>query len=72
MSNVHPIRGKFSPLSPAVAWGSRSGNTSCTVIVESRNGAGDADRAELVAHLRDLADLFDGEAGRAMFGGSNG
>ncbi len=42
--------------------------TTCTVIIEGRvNEVVPADRVELVAYLRSIADLFDSEAGRAFF-----
>ncbi len=53
---------------PDSRWASTSGKTTCAVIIEGRaDDLEPADRDELVAYLRSIADLFDSEAGRALF-----
>jgi len=55
--------------SPAVAWASSTGKTVCSILVEAKDHVPLAgEREELVAHLRNLVDLFEGDAGRAFFG----
>lgn len=53
---------------PDSRWASTSGKTTCVVIIKGRaNDLEPTDRNELVAYLRSIADLFDSDAGRALF-----
>jgi hypothetical protein len=52
---------------PVASWVSESGGTTCTFLIETTSKAKPKDRAELVAYIRDLANLFESDVGRSLF-----
>ena len=52
---------------PVASWVSDSGATTCTFLIETTSRAKPEDRAELVAYIRDLANLLESDAGRSLF-----
>ena len=52
---------------PVSSWVSDSGETTCTFVIETTSQAKPEDRAGLVTFMRGLADLFESDAGRALF-----
>lgn len=55
--------------SPPVEWHTPSGLAAVRLRIDARPTATDADRVEVVAHLRALADFFESEAGLAIWEG---